>query len=515
MTGKSQQLFFNASSVFAKTIVLMAIGIILPPFVIGHIGRAEYGLVVLISSFFALLQMVQLGIPQSLNRYVPRELQRADNRSVSGIISSGFVMLCFCGVLVAIGAVLTALHPNWLAKTPSEASAGNISALIVILGLAAAIDLPMSLGHVIFQAHEQYIRHSILQTLGYGTRFILVLVLLTLFPGNIIAYVGGMVGGNLIQGLLILIVALIIFRETKIKIAAINISTIVKIGKYGFLTLLNTIGIFMFIQADYLVIGKLISNEAITVFSLGVAWVLLVRSYINAAMSVVTPAAARIEFAGKPEALKEMLLRTTKYGLLVSMLPLVFIAIFRETLMKAWMGQGYDQSAEILLFVLIGDILANGVAGGTSMLIGLGKLRKLTAANLIAGILNILLGVLLLLVFNLGVMSFAYSYCLIFIILNGLVVPAILSHALNLSLRFYYKNAWLRPAAAGILSLPVAILIHRIATPRGWAGIVICATIFLFGYSLSVFLVAYDKYDKHFIKSTLQALLGKQENKGP
>ncbi|MCK7482652.1 MAG: oligosaccharide flippase family protein [Candidatus Moduliflexus flocculans] len=165
---------------------------------------------------------------------------------------------------------------------------------------------------------------------------------MTLFPGNIIAYVGGMVGGNIIQGLLILIVALIIFRETKINIAAIEINTMVMIGKYGFLTLLNTIGIFMFIQADYLVIGKLIGNEAITVFSIGVAWVLLVRSYINAAMSVVTPAAARIEIAGKPEALKEMLLRTTKYGLLVSMLPLIFIAIFREPLIAAWMGQGMN-----------------------------------------------------------------------------------------------------------------------------------------------------------------------------
>lgn len=488
----------------------MAIGIILPPFVIGHIGRAEYGLVVLISSFFALLQMIQLGIPQSLNRYVPRELQRADHRSVSRIISSGFTMLCFCGVLVAIGALLTAFHPNWLVKTPSEASAGYLSALIVILGLAAAIDLPMSLGHVIFQAHEQYIRHSILQTLGYGTRFVLVLILLTLFPGNIIAYVGGMVGGNIIQGLLILIVALIIFRETKIDITTINIYTMVRLGKYGLLTLLNTIGIFMFIQADYLVIGKMISNEAITIFSIGVAWVLLVRSYINAAMSVVTPAAARIEIAGTPEALKEMLLRTTKYGLLVSMLPLVFIAIFRKPLMQAWMGQGYEQSAKILLFVLVGDILANGVAGGTSMLIGLGKLRKLTAVNLMAGMLNIILGVLLFLVFNLGVMSFAYSYCFIFFILNGLVVPAILSRALNLSLCSYYKSAWLRPAAAGILSLPVAILIHGIATPRGWAGIVICAIIFSFGYSLAVFLVAFDEYDKHLIKNMFQALLGRR-----
>ncbi len=487
-----------------KTLILTAMGIVLTPFVVGQIGRADYGLVVIISSFLAFLQMVQIGTPQALTRFIPQALENGDKDSLCSTMSTGFAMLCCGGALVAVGALAAIYHPSWITNIPYGVSAEGIRYLLIILGLAAALDLPLSFGHFVFQAHERYVTHSILQTSGYLIRFVLILVLLTVFPGSLLAYAVGAAGGNFIQSLGILIAALLLFRETKLRPRAINLRAMVRIGSFGLLTVLNTLAMMMFVQADYIVIGKTIGNAEVTAFNLGVVWVITVRSYVSAAMSVVTPSVSRTVAAGRQDVLGEMLLRTTKYGLLASLLPLVFLIPFRNALMDVWMGKGYSESAHILLFIIIGDIFGNAVAGGISMLVGSGRLRFLTKANLFAGVLNIGLGLFLLKVFDLGVMSFAYAYCAVFVILNGIVLPRHLSHTFGLPLREYFLKSWLGPALVGSAALPIAYIIRRVAVPTGWGKIAICATVFLIAYSIIVFVLAFDEYDKHALRQVLQ-----------
>jgi O-antigen/teichoic acid export membrane protein len=500
---QSQRVVLNALSVLAKTFVLMAIGIILPPYVIGQIGRSEYGMVILISSFLAFMQMVQIGTPQALNRFIPRELERGDKDSLRSLLSTGIAMLCMCGVVVAIGTMLLAHHPEWIVNIPTETPTRNISILIIIMGLAASVDLPLSFGHVLFQAHERYMLHSILQTLGYLARLVLVLLLLGLFPGKVLAFAVGTVAGNFIQSLGIFVIAILIFREVRLAVRTINFGTMIKIGGFGLLTTVNTLAMMMFVQADYIVIGKLIGSEEVTAFNLGVVWVLIVRTYISAAMSVLTPSASRTETAGQPEILREMLIRSTKYGLLASLLPLLFLVPFGKVLMEVWMGPGYNQSSQIMLFVLLGDLFANGISGGISMLIGVGKLRFLTLANLAAGILNITIAVILMKTLNLGVMSFAYAYCGVFMILNSIVLPAHLGRIFGIPMKQYLKRAWLSPVLAGLLALPVGFLIYRMGLTRGWVGMLMSGALFSIGYAIIVLVIAFDKYDRQLLRRVL------------
>jgi len=481
----------------------MAIGIILPPYVVGQIGRSEYGTVILISSFLAFMQMVQIGTPQALNRFIPRELERGDKESLRRLLSTGLAMLCAFGLVVAIGTILLTHHPAWIVKSSADGPTRSISILIIIMGLAASIDMPMSFGHVLFQAHERYILHSILQTLGYIARLLLVLLLLGLFPGKVLAYAVGTVAGNFIQSLGIFVIAILLFREVRLAVREISFSTMMKIGGFGLLTAVNTLAMMMFIQADYIVIGKLIGSEEVTAFNLGVVWVLIVRTYISAAMSVLTPSASRTETAGQPGILREMLIRSTKYGLLASLLPLLFLVPFGKVVMEVWMGPGYGQSAQIMLFILLGDIFANGISGGISMLIGIGKLRFLTIANLAAGILNVTIAVILMKTLSLGVMSFAYAYCGIFMILNSIVLPMHLGRIFKVPVGQYFKKAWLGPILTGLFALPFGFFVYRMGLSHGWGGILASGAIFLIGYVIIVFVIALDKYDKQLLRRVL------------
>jgi O-antigen/teichoic acid export membrane protein len=493
----------NALSVLAKTFVLMAIGIILPPYVIGQIGRSEYGSVILVSSFLAFMQMVQIGTPQSLNRFIPRALERGDKDSLRNLLSTGLAMLCACGLIVGTGTMLLSHHPEWIIKSSTEGPTRSISILIIIMGLAASIDLPMSFGHVLFQAHERYILHSVLQTLGYIARLLLVLLLLGLFPGKVLAFAVGTVAGNFIQSFGIFVIAMLIYREVRLAVRAISFSTMMKISGYGLLTTVNTLAMMMFIQADYIVIGKLIGSEEVTAFNLGVVWVLIVRTYISAATSVLTPSASRTDTAGQPGILRDMLIRSTKYGLLASLLPLLFLVPFGKVLMEAWMGPGYGQSAHIMLFVLLGDIFANGISGGISMLIGVGKLRFLTIANLVSGILNVTIAVILMKTLSLGVMSFAYAYCGVFMILNSIVLPTHLGRVFGVPMGQYLKKAWLGPILTGLLALPFGFFVYRIGLTHGWVGILASGAIFLIGYVIIVLVIALDNYDRQLLRRVL------------
>ena len=89
----SHQLTINALSNLLGAAAGLIAGLVLPPFVIGEIGRESYGTVIILASALQFIGLVQLGTPRALNRFVATEIALEDREALSGVLSTGLPIL--------------------------------------------------------------------------------------------------------------------------------------------------------------------------------------------------------------------------------------------------------------------------------------------------------------------------------------------------------------------------------------------------------------------------------------
>ena len=149
---KKHSLKLNALSNFSRIIIGVAINFLLTPFLIHHLGKARYGMWVLVYSFPLYYGLVRLGIGAGLMRYVPLYLGRDDNASVNRIVNSGLATSLLMGVLI--------FTASWIIAEPLAAffKVGNEFVILVrVFGLAGAIECPAFIFDAGLKAQEKWV----------------------------------------------------------------------------------------------------------------------------------------------------------------------------------------------------------------------------------------------------------------------------------------------------------------------------------------------------------------------
>ena len=82
--------------------VNIALGIMLMPFTMRHLGTAEYGLWMLAASMTAYLQLLDLGYGNGLVRQVTQADARGDEAGVNVILSTFFVVYSLIGLIALL-----------------------------------------------------------------------------------------------------------------------------------------------------------------------------------------------------------------------------------------------------------------------------------------------------------------------------------------------------------------------------------------------------------------------------
>jgi O-antigen/teichoic acid export membrane protein len=493
---ESHRLIINSVAVSCQMAVMMAIGLVLPPFVIHQLGNDRNGVVVVIGSVLAAVALLQIGMPQALSRYVAVARERKDTAELSRVMSSGMAFLVVCAVIGILVVGLFVLAPELLLAWPAQMSRQTVQYMIVIMGILTVLNMPLCFGHMAFVGRERFVLHSMLQAGGFVLRFVMVYGLLLAFPGNILVYAASSSGSVTLHTALVFLLALCLFRDGRLSLGSVNWGILKKMLTYGLAVMLGSMALMLYIQADYFLIGKLIDPASVTMFSLAVTWALVLRNVLKAATSVISPAAARTHVAGGQEALSLMLLRATKYGLLAAVAPLVFLCFYRYHLMDVWMGPGYGQAATIMLPILLADVVSHAVTGGTEMLVGMGRVRPILIIDMVGGVANIALSLLLVLGLKMDLMGFSLAYFLVLFLRNAVVLPIYFTRVFKIGPWEYFRKSYGGALLCAVALVPCVYGISWIIAGTSWGQIVLAASATMLVYLLLVAVLGMDSYDR-------------------
>src|SRR4030042_1274014 len=95
--------FFNVVTLAAYAIVAF----LLMRFFLRHLGKAEYGVWLLIGgSIFRYAPLLNLGLNSAINRYIPVYLAKGDEAGIQRVISTSLFFFAAVGTLLALASVV-------------------------------------------------------------------------------------------------------------------------------------------------------------------------------------------------------------------------------------------------------------------------------------------------------------------------------------------------------------------------------------------------------------------------
>ena len=133
-------------------IVEKAIGLVtsllITPFLVYTLGTEDYGLWILILSVLGWFNVLDLGFPAAVQRYITLALEKGDKAKVNSVFSTSLVLFSSIGVIAVAGIILLANFPGVLGTDSIDHP--TVSFALCVLSLKVLWDFVMMSFHGFF-----------------------------------------------------------------------------------------------------------------------------------------------------------------------------------------------------------------------------------------------------------------------------------------------------------------------------------------------------------------------------
>lgn len=337
------QLKAGAALSYLSILLTNLIGLLLTPFIIKSLGNAGYGLYALIGSFVAYLTLMDLGLNNTIIRFVSRY------RSLNNIEEErkflGTVMLIYTGisvVLVIIGIILYYNLGKIFNDSLTADQIADAKTMFVILVFNLAITLPGGSFTAICNAYEQFVFPRLIAIIKYVLRALTVVAILSL-GGNAVSLV---IIDTLFNVLVVVLSAIYVLVRLKVRFRFVekDLGIVKQILSYSiWIFLLSVTGNFLWNIGQFF-LGIETSAEEVAVFAIGIMLGGFYGSFSTAVSSLFLPRATQMSINSTKEELLEMMIKIGRISLMILMFIFTgFISIGRDFIFL-WVGKDYDNS---------------------------------------------------------------------------------------------------------------------------------------------------------------------------
>jgi len=381
---------FNGADRFVGAILAL----LLTPFLLHNLGNEEYGIWALATALTfgsGYLSLADLGLQQASVRFIAAARSRGDRAAVSEIVSVTFFFYLALGVLLA---VVIAASASLLATlfNVSEDFQHTATIVFVLVGVQVAADLPAA---SLFGVLEGAQRYGAIRAIDISDRLVwagLSVVLVLRGHG-----VTALAAVSLVIALAVFLVTYVAAKRTEPSLRLdprlMNMHTLrTTFRSSSSMMGLRVLGV-LYSQMDRTIIGIMLAASAVASYE--VAWKIhsLAAIVLGIAPSAVMPAAAYLHASSDRERLRDLYLRGTRYAVGLCLPLCVAGMIYARDIIRTWVGAEYvDVTSSARLF-LVYPALAIALVVGQSMLIGLGRMRRMLSFHAIAVALNLVISI--------------------------------------------------------------------------------------------------------------------------
>lgn len=443
--------------------VNIVIGVLLLPFTMRHLGKAEYGLWMMVASMTAYFQLMDFGYGNGLVRQVARADAAGDENEINTTLSTFFVVYTLIGLatLGGVAVLMTVVAPRFPNLTSDQVVTAQW--VLFILGIRVAVGFPMTVFGAVTTARQRFALTGAISIVVAIAQAVATYFVLSAGYG-LIPLVAATTSISLASYGAYAAAARSAFPNLHLTPRRFSRRHVREVTAFSLYLFLITIAIQLGTNVDSLVIGAYLGTSAVAVYMVAMRLAQYQWQLCGQASSLLFPVIVRMHAAGDRGALKTTLLEGTRLALaLVGGLTVCMIA-FGPSLIREWMGPGFEGSTgPLLVLATLGIfIVAQGPTG--NILLGAGRHRLVGLVAIIDVLANLALS--LYLVRHVGITGVALGTAIPYVIVNmGIMVPAA-CRLLDVPLVSLVRVA-AAPAAVGAAFAALAAIALRVAAPAG------------------------------------------------
>ncbi|SHF46215.1 Membrane protein involved in the export of O-antigen and teichoic acid [Salegentibacter echinorum] len=479
---------------YVTIILTNVIGLALTPFIIRSLGDAEYGLYALIGAFVGYISVLDLGLNNTIVRYVAKFRAEKDKNGEESFLSTTMIIYGFISLI--IGVIGTILYYNLeslfgSSLTSVELSKAKLMFLILIFNIA--ITLPGGAFTAICNGYEHFVFPRTINIARYLVRSAAVVGLL---------YLGGDAIGLVLLDTALNLAVIVIniwYVVTKLKIkfslSGFQFPLIKEIFSYSIWIFVMALVYQFQWKGGQVILGIETNTVTVAIYAVGILLGTYYGAFASAINGVFLPKA--MQMVVKNASGKTLTAETIRIGritLIVLLGILGAFSLYGKQFITLWVGANYLDAWPIALLIMLvsTNILVQSFADSTLKAKKLFRFKGLSYIILLVG--GTILGYFLIKPLNsFGIiLGIATSWAL-----SQLLVTFYFKKKMDFQIKDFYSELFKGILPVFIISIGIGFLIDYLIQFKNWIGFFIKVILFLTVYILLILRFAINNYEKN------------------
>jgi O-antigen/teichoic acid export membrane protein len=483
----------NWSYLFVSAIVAF----LLTPFVVRHLGDAAYGIWALVLQLTGYMGIVDVGLRSALVRFVSSTHAKKDLDGLNRLLSSTILIYAvmvplslLTGILLAVFA-LPRMH-----IAPETLRTAQVTLLIAALIIAC--DFLFATFHASLAGLSRWDWINTVSISGILVRTGLIVLLLEAGYGLItLAIVQFCI--TLASYLAEILMLKKLVPTFQFLWQAPDWQRLKPVLRHSWYSLLLSLANRINYQIDTIVIAAFLPIEQVTFYVIGLRLVECLRDLLNSTTMVASPLVSSYDAVGESQRVNTMLIRSTKYSLIVGFLGVAGFLTLGTDFIRLWMGTRFAGPSGTVLTILTLGLLASLTQFASShILYGLSQHRINLNWTAVESVLNFALSITL--VRKYGILGVAAGTAIANLLIRGWLFPRSVLLTLGVSWKEYLRDGVIPSIVPG-LSFAIAVLFYKAAFPvHSYVDLFVTPLVALAPTLVFLWLVTFNAQEREFIR---------------
>jgi len=451
----------------------------------------------LVSSIVGYFGLLRLGVGTGVLRYIPMYRGKGDTGKVSSTISTAMAFyLCVGVVIVGI---------SWFfADFISKFFGGDqeFARLITLMGLVVAIGGPARIFEASIKGYEGFVYVNLIEI---GRAIIRAVALMTciIFGWGLVAMGWAIVLVNSLGLAGNWVAFRMCCRGASIRMNAVKFADLKILLFFGLAIILAGVADILTYSTPRMIVGKVISLEAVGLFGVVALLVGYYRNTIYAITRVFMPRFSYLSGSNSDKEIQRLFLRGTKYATIFAGGIAALIWTVGPSFLRLWLNESFSQATPALIALTAGAMVLLSHRMSIDLLYGLGKQNYIALVGLIEGISVV--GLSLALSFKYGLTGIAIGVAVPLIVVRAIFQTRYVCKLLKVGYWQYYGLCILKPWLVAV-GLSVIFWVIGVGSYAGnWLSLFIAGGLVGLPYAGIIYFLVLEERDRSQIKLSFSA----------
>lgn len=499
------QLKLGAILSYVNILAGLAVGLGYTPVMIRLLGQSEFGLYSLIGSLVAYLSVLDMGLGNTIVRYVSKNRAVGDKKSESELNGLFLTVYSVIGLITLIvGSILYFNIENMFGSTLSLDQIERAKIMMILLIFNIAISFPLSVFASLMQAYERFVFLRVFNIISVLLKPVIALPFLFMGYGAVTLVVTATIVN--IACLLTNVYYCFKYLDIHFSKGHFEKAFLYEISGYAFFIFLNAIMDKIYWGTGQFILGMVSGTIQVAIYAIAMQFMNMYMQFSCAISGVLLPKVTMMVANGATKIeLTNLMIKIGRLQYIVIGYILVMFFLVGKEFIYLWAGENYLSAYLMVLILILGMLIALVQNAGIAVLQAMNLNRYRMTAYTIVAVINIFTSVVLAKMY--GGLGCAISTAVALLISTGLIMNRYYHKRIGIDIPLFWKNIIHMMPSAFILIILVEIFQMNISLEYSWLYFAIKVVIYTLIYMVLMYFISMNNYEKNLCKNVINKIM--------